>query len=182
MADYNSSYTGAQIDDGVGRAIVRNFGWQDFQDTATPGTPIPLTAANTWYDLTNDANGALTSTQYKVATHGTIWDSSTNTIDFSTLAIGDTVRFRTDVSFVTSGANHLVETRFVFGPSFNFSIPFDGIEVKSATTKRRIRYWSFTIKNADTRDNPGKFQARSDATGDSVFVGGWQIETQVFVP
>lgn len=182
MADYNSAYTGAQIDDGVGRGIVRSFGWQDFQDTTTAGAPISLVAANTWYDLTNDALGPLTDTTYKVATHGTIWDASTNTLDFSTLAIGDVVRFRTDITFTTTGANNVVSTQLAFGPGFTFSIPYDSRAVKSAGTVRSIRYFSFTIKNADTRDNPAKFQASSDSTGNSVVVGGWQIETQVFVP
>lgn len=182
MADYNSAYTGAQIDDGVGRAITRSFGWQDFQDTTTAGTPIALTSAGTWYDLTNDAAGVLTDTTYKVSSHGVIWDSATNTFDFSSLSVGDLVRFRTDVTFVTGGANHKVSTRLAFGPSYVFNIPFDSVNLKSATTERRILYWAFTIKNNDTKNNPAKLQASSDSTGDTVSVGGWQIETQVFVP
>lgn len=182
MADYNSAYTGVQIDDSVERGIIRAFGWQDAQDTTTATTPIALTAADTWYDLTNDASGPLTSSVYKVASHGVMWDPITNTFDFSTLAIGDVVRFRTDITFTTSGANHEVSTRLAFGPSFAFSLPFDSLDIKTSSTKRRVRYFSFTIKSADTRDNPAKFQAMSDATGDTVEVGGWQVETQVFVP
>ena len=182
MADYNSAYTGAQIDAAIARASVNSFGWQDFQDTATAVSPISLVAAGTWYDLTNNANGALTDTTYKVPQHGVIWNAGTNTLDFSTLRVGDVVRFRTDISFTTSGANHEVSTRLAFGPGYVFNIPFDSQDIKSASTKRRIRYWAFTIKNDDTRLNPAKFQARSDATGDTMTVGGFQIETQVFVP
>lgn len=181
MADYNSAYTGPQIDAAIGRAAVKAFGWQDFQDTATAITPIALTTAGVWYNLTNNAAGPLSSTVYKVATHGTIWNSSTNSFDFSTLSIGDVVRFRTDISFTTSGVNHEISTRLAFGPGLVFSIPFDSQDVKAASTKRRIRYWALTIKNDDTRLNPAKFQASSDGSGDTVVVGGWQVETQVFV-
>lgn len=182
MADYDSAYTGPEIDAAIARASVSSFGWQDFQDTATATTPIDLTAADTWYDLTNDALGPLTDDTYKATGTGTLWNSATNSFDFSTLNIGDVVRFRTDITITTGGANHGVSTRLAFGPGLAFSIPFDSRDIKAASSKRVIRYWAFTIKNADSRDNPAKLQSSSDATGDSIVVAGWQVETQVFVP
>lgn len=154
-----------------------SFGWHDYQDTATAGTPIALTAANTWYDLTNDGLGPLTDNTFAIAGHGEIWRPLTNRLNFSSLQVGDLLRIRTDITFTTSGANHKVQTRLAFGPSFANSVVFDAQTVKSAGDEQRFRYFSFTIKNTDTLNNPAKFQASSDATGDTVTVEGWQIET-----
>lgn len=153
------------------------FGWQDFQDTATAGSPIAMTAADTWYDVTNDGLGPLTDTTFGISGHGPIWDTAAQEFDFSDLAVGDMVRFRTDLEFTTNGANNEVSTRLAFGPSFAFDIPYDSKDLKSAGTARRIRYFSFTIKNTDTLNNPAKLQVSSDTTGDTVVVNGWQVET-----
>ena len=182
MADYNSEYTGAQIDDGVGRGIVRSFGWQDFQDTATATAPISLANIDTWYDITNNALGPLSSTTYKVADHGTIWDASTNTFDFSTLKVGDLVRFRTDMVFTTSGSNREIFTRLAYGPSFSWAFSLGSRYIRYSGDTQETRYMAFTIKSAEAQQNPAKIQCLSDAPGSEVVVNGWQVETQVFVP
>lgn len=182
MANYDSAYTGAQIDDGIRRAGTYDFGWQNFQDTATATTPINLVSANTWYDLTNNAAGPLTSTAYKVPGHGAIWNSTNNTLDFSSLAVGDVIRFRFDVLVTSGGANQNFFARLAFGPSFGFSNVFSRTAFKSATTDGQIfRYVSFAMLTSDTQSNPAKFQMQSDAAGNTVKVNGWLIETQVFV-
>ena len=157
-------------------ASTETFGWVDFQDTATASTPIALTVASTWYDVTNDGLGALTDDTFGITDQGDVWDTSTNTLDFSGFQVGDLFRFRTDWTFTTSGANHDIKSRLVFGPSYSYSLDFDSQTVKSAGSAQRLRYWSFTIKTADVRDNPAKLQVLSDSTGDSVTVEGFQIE------
>lgn len=152
-----------------------SFGWHDYQDDS--GGTIALTAANTWYDVTNDGAGSLTDDTFAISGHGDIWDTATDTLDFSSLQIGDVIRIRTDWTFTTSGANHLVESRLVFGPSYTYSLGFDHFVAKSAAAWQRLRYFSFTIKNTATLNNPAKFQVRSDSTGDTVDVEGFQIET-----
>ena len=42
-------------------------GVYDYNDLATTSTPIPLTLAGTWYDLTNDGAGAFTNKTYALA-------------------------------------------------------------------------------------------------------------------
>lgn len=181
MADYNSAYTGAQIDAAIARAQATTFGWQNFQDATTASTPITMTNADTWYDLTNDAAGALTTTSYKIPSHGTIWDSSTNTFDFSSLAVGDIVRIRFDVEVTTGGANHVVLSRLAFGSSYAFANVFNRVSFKTAVTGGQIfRYFSFAMLTEDTRTNPAKFQMQSDVGGNTVKVNGWIVETQVF--
>ena len=150
------------------------FGWHDYQDT---GGTISLTLADTWYDVTNDGAGALSDDTFAISGHGDIWDTATNTLDFSSLSVGDVVRFRTDWTFTTGGSNHMVESRLVFGPAYAYSLPFDQFVAKNAAAWQRLRYFSFTIKSADVLNNPAKFQVRSDATGDTVAIEGFQIET-----
>ena len=53
-------------------------GFAYYEDAATTGTPINLTAA-TWTDLTNDKAGSGTLTTYKPSyVTGDLWDSATN--------------------------------------------------------------------------------------------------------
>ena len=156
------------------------WGHQNFQDVATQSTPIALTAANTWYDLTNDGAGALSSQAYAVAGHGPIWDTATNRFDFSDLKVGDMIAIRFDVLVTTGGANHALQARINFGTGFAFSNIFHRNEFKSATVDGQIfRYFTFFMLTADTQANPARLQMRSDATGDSVKVNGWAIETYV---
>jgi hypothetical protein len=158
------------------------FGWQNFQDVTTQSSPVALTAASTWYDLTNDAAGALTTSAFAASDHGVIWDDATDTFDFTDLSVGDVVKIRTDIEFVTGGANHACELRMAFGPSYVYSLPIHRVNFKTAVSGgdgQVLRYFSFAMLNTDTRNNPAKLQARSDATGDTVKVNGWLVETHV---
>ncbi len=183
MADYNSAYTGAQIDEAVQRGLVRQYGWQNFQDTATALSPIALSSSDTWYDLTNNAAGTLTTTDYKVEGHGTIWDSATNTFDFSSLSVGDMVRIRFDILASSSGTNRIFTTRLAFGTGYTFANVLDRAYFKNSTTDGQIfRYFAFAMLTADTVNNPAKLQISCDSSGSTVKVNGWLVETEVFVP
>ena len=159
-------------------ASAGSFGWHDYQDSATT---VPLTTAGTWYDVGNDGLGPLSDTTFAISGHGDIFDTSTGLFDFSSLSVGDLLRIRTDMTFTTTGSNHLVESRLVFGPSYAYSLPFDQVLVKAAGDVQRVCYFPFTIKNTDALNNPAKIQVRSDASGDSLSVvdGGWQVETSI---
>ena len=157
------------------------FGWQNFQDVTTQSAPIALTVADTWYDLTNDAAGSLSSTTFKVSGHSDIWDDATDTFDFTSLSVGDVLRMRIDVEFITSGANHATELRLLYGPSYSYSLSIDHTTFKSAVSGgdgQRLLYLSLAMFTSDAIDNPAKIQARSDATGDTIKVNGWLVETQ----
>lgn len=159
-------------------SVGDSYGWQNFQDTATASSAISI-GNGAWTDLTNDGLGALTSTTYKVTGHGDIWDSSTNTLDFSSLSVGDVVTFRVDVEVTTGGANHDIDFRLAFGPSYSFSNNFETITVKSAGTKQIFKEFSFAMFNTDTLNNPAKLQIQSDSSGDTAKVNGWFIQTKV---
>ena len=166
---------------GAGFNRTREFyGVQDYQDTATAGSPVALVLADTWYDLPNDGLGPLSSQDQAVLGHGAIFNTSTGEFDFSDLSIGDMVHFRFDVEFTTTSPNTDVRMRLAFGPAFVFTLPFQKTphrDTVSGDDGREVRYFAFQMKTAATIDNPAKFQVLSDSTGDSVIVNGWQIET-----
>lgn len=155
------------------------WGWQNFQHT---GGAVTLTAADTWYDLTNDALGALTSTAYKVTGHGTIWNSTTNRLDVSDLSIGDRVHTRIDLTPTAAGVNNEFQFRLLLQEGV-LDIPIGAgppAFYKSSGTHDPITLEpSFTIFNAGTRDNPVAIQAKSDTAGASIQLSGFTIETRV---
>lgn len=151
------------------------FGWENYQDVTTTASPIDMTLADTWYDLTNDGEGSLTTTTFAPAGVGPLWDDVTNTLDFSTLSVGDDLRIRFDVDVVTSGANHGIDCQIVYGPSYGYSNIFLNTTIKSAGTHKLFMEFSLAMFNVATRDNPAKLQVRSDAAGDDVVVNGWKI-------
>lgn len=180
MVDYVSAYTGAEIDVRLGRVGEQVFGWQDYQDTATASSPIALTNAGEWYDLTNDGLGPLSSTVAKYPGHSEIYNTSTNLLSFSDLSLLDKINIRFDVEFTTAGPNHRVWVRVVFGPSFVFSLPLGKETHKTAVSGEEGRMFGaqpFYMYTNETLSNPAKFQAMSDSTGDTVVVNGWNIET-----
>lgn len=168
---------------GGGLSQVRQFyGVQDFQDTATAVSQIALTLANTWYDLTNNGLGVLSSQDQAIIGHGAIFNTLTGDFDFSDLVVGDMVFLRVDVQFTTVAPNTSVALRLAFGPAFAFTLPFHLTSHKSAVSGedgRIVRHFPFQIKSTDTLNNPAKLQAKADGVGCSVIVNGWQVESPI---
>jgi hypothetical protein len=156
------------------------WGWQNFQDVLTATTPIPLTVASTWYDLTNDAAGALSTLAYGVLGHGATWDNVASELDFSSLAVGDQVRLRIDVEVTTSGANHEVGMRILLDAG-GLDVPLTIISetYKAAGTYQIVVEASVTLFVAAVIAGPALIQMQSDNTGDTVKVNGWVTTTHV---
>lgn len=152
-------------------------GIYDYNDAVTATTPISIAVADTWYDITNDGAGAFTNKTYAFPDIADIWNTSTNQFDFSSLALGDTVDIRLDVEVTTNGANQDVDIDLVLavGQAGEYRIPFIVEQAfKTAGTRQIIRFNGIYMGDANTRDNPAKFQIRSDGTG-SVKVNGWYV-------
>lgn len=170
------------VTNGGGFARSRQFyGVQDYQDIATSTTPISV-PNGTYVDLTNDGLGPLSSEEYAPIGYGPIFNTSTGDFDFSGLDVGDMVFFRTDIEFVTTSPNTQVSTRLEFGPSPFFYLPYDTANYKSVVSGgagRRVRYFSFQMKSADTVNNTARLQVTADSSGVTCVVYGWQIETMI---
>lgn len=154
------------------------FGWENFEDTATTGTPITMPAANTWYDLTNNGLGLLTTTVPQISGVGPLWDTSGQVFDFTSLDVYDSLSFRFDITVTTPGANNVVKCRLAFGPSFGFANNFQETGYKSAGPHQIFREFSFAMFNTATRDNSAKFQVSCDQAGATAVVAGWKTEVK----
>ena len=149
------------------------FGIYDYADATTVVTPIDLTA-DTWAEMTNDGAGANTNKTYALTGIADVYNVGTNRFDFSDLALGDTVSIRVDAEITTSGANQTCDVDLVlaYGEVGEYRIPFIRNEFKTAATHGMTRFNDIYIGNALTRDNPARFEIRSDGNAD-VVVNGW---------
>lgn len=155
-------------------------GVYDYNDLATTSTPIPLTVAGTWYDLTNDGAGAFTNKTYALAGLTDIWNVSTNQFNWnngSLLSLGDTVDIRVDIDIITTGANKAVEVDIELGIGGSpYRLPIIPLEnFKTAGTYHDVRLMSIYLGDTNTLDFPAKIEATADGTGVSVVVNGWYV-------
>lgn len=154
-------------------------GWQNFQSS---GDTVTLTTAGQWYDLTNDALGSLTSTEYSPEGVGALWDSSEDRIDVSSLSVGDILKVRIDLTPTTAINNTLIHLRFVLqegelNAPLGISAP---LYYKSSGEQEPIApEGSFAIFTEDTRDLPVIIQAMSDTNNTSLSVAGWFMEPRL---
>lgn len=157
------------------------FGWADYNDVATEAAPIPLTLANTNYQLTNDGLGAHTRKDYAIHGHGDIWDVATNTFDFSSLKLGDVVTLRGDMVLHASGPTRdfFLAMEIGVGSGSEIILDIGHHSFKNAGDYHVIGLYSFYIGADFVRDNPARLLLKSDNTGDSVTVHGWFIQTMV---
>lgn len=154
-------------------------GWQDWNDSTTAITPITL--SGTPAGLTNDGVGPFTNTSYRVNGHGDIWDVSSNRFDWSSLALGDTVDIRIDVTVTTSAPNTQITTSFdlAIGGASPYVLNIDTRIFKSAGTNQVVRWYSIYMGDNNTLDNPARLLMVSDGSGDTVVVNGWYVRTLV---
>ncbi len=154
-------------------------GWSNYGDVTTQTTPIALTAAGTWYDMTNDGAGAQSDSTHELPEVTNIFNVATGAFDFSELAIGDTVDIRVDFAVTTAGANHEIEVKLNMDTApiaANFPLDIHRENFKAASTDASIvRYYSLFIGSAAVRDGVHKLQMKSDGTGDTVKVNGWFV-------
>lgn len=155
--------------------ITRTGVW-NYDDNATSSTPITLTPLNTFVDLTNDGLGANTL-EFPMPDVADPWNTSTNRIDFSDLAIGDWVDIRIDVTVTTTAANTVTTLAFELGLGGTpFEISIGANYFKAAGTYNITRYLGLFVGSANTRDNPAKIKMKSDAGTATVEVNGWYMK------
>lgn len=171
---------------GSGTATFQNFptvsmvevGWYDYNDTATTTTPIALTTAGTYYDLTNNGLGPNTKTIYGIAGISNIFNTSTNRFDFSGLELGDVLDIRVDISVTTSSANTAVDVvlELATGTGTPVNIPLiSPTNIKTSSTLQILSERSFYLGSLLTKDSPAKLKVRADTAGATVKVNGWYV-------
>ena len=160
-----------------GLLIENHFGWQDYNDLATKTTPLQLTLADTWYEITNDGLGPYSNKTHKIFDHKDIWKPATNSFDFSSLNVGDVVFLRLSAYIATSNANVNVagKLRMAIGSAIEYDLPFYGGLIKNTGEHYITTTTVLYIGNTETRDCPAKVIGMADATGVSIVTDGWFI-------
>ena len=152
-------------------------GWADYEDVATTGTPISVTAIPAV--LTNDGTGVNTNTSYlPVGGNGVtqLWDTSSNGFDFSDLDVGDMVDIRMDISVITTSTNTAVDVNLHMGSGGSIIVPFISQQnFKAAGTFEVIRYMGVYIGSTDVRDSLAQLKVSADKNC-TCTVNGWYIK------
>lgn len=154
------------------------MGWADYNDLATASTPISLTLADTFYDLTNDGLGGFTNKNFIIPGHGEIWNADTGRFDFSSLKLGDTVDLRIHCDITTTGPNREVELVMDLGIGGSpYTLDLDHHTHKASGTYSMARWFGIYMGDANTRDNPAKLAIKCDDIGTTVKVLGWYVRS-----
>ena len=160
-----------------GKTITHHFGWQDYNDLATKTTPITLINQNQWYELPNDGLGPYSNLSHKITDHGNIWDTSSNSFNFTSLKLGDVVMLRISAYVTTSSSNVAVfgKLGMAIGSGIDYDIPFYSDLIKHSGKRLLSVNTFFYIGNEETRQFPAKIFVSSDVSGAEVEVDGWFI-------
>jgi hypothetical protein len=149
-------------------------GFLDYADLTTATTPIEVTALGSPVKITNDGAGANTNKLYPPTGVTDIWNTVTNTFDFSQLSLGDEVALRLELVVNTSTPNQNVDVdiRLAEGTASEYTIPFGRGIARFAGDYHALRYNGIYIGNSDTLTGGGFFEVSSDNDCD-VEVVGW---------
>lgn len=155
-------------------ALKPLFGFWDYNDLATTGTPLNA-VASTPLALPNDGAGAFTNKTYKPLGMTDIWNAGGGVFDFTELSLGDTVDIRLDVSVTTTSANQNVDLYLQLGQGGSaYNIVFDTILVKAASTKQLVSFSSVYMGDLNTLNNAAQFFVLTDSAA-TVTVNGWYV-------
>lgn len=157
-------------------AFFNSIGSFHYADLATQTTPI-ATVANTPIKVTNDGAGAFTNLSNAPYGVDTVWVSTTNQFDFSSLSIGDCVSLRTDLNIDLVGTNtsYRLFMKMAIGSGNEWELNLHNGERKSTTAFPETTYIGFDIENEDTRDFPAEIWIETDA-GSAIKVNGWFLK------
>ena len=152
-------------------------GWADYNDTATTGSPIAVTAVPT--ALTNDGLGVNTNTSYlPISGNGItqLWDTSLSGFDFTALDVGDMLDIRMDISVIIASTNTVVDVNLLMGTGGSVVVPFISDQNYKATgTFEVIRYMGIYIGSTDVRDTLAQLKIEADKNCTCI-VHGWYIK------
>ncbi len=151
---------------------VNAFGWFMYNDLTTQTTPIPF-VTNVDKKLTNDGAAPGSTGVYAPFGITNIWNTTTNQMDFSQLAIGDVVNMRLLVETTTTVVNQTYNVGFksaIGSPSAN-TVIFLVDSAKTAGTKRQAVSIQVAVSNFNNQTFPSEFFINSDGGGNIKVLG-----------
>lgn len=169
-----------ELVDAMNQLGIVSHGFVDYNDSATETTPIAVLSGVTTV-LTNDTLGAQTNRNHLPENVTDLWNSSTNSFDFSQLAVGDHVQIRMHLKVTTTANNTAIKAFLTMaeGTPTEYTIPYSNGLYKTSTVDDEIsRYNSFYIGNEDVRDAPTKLQVLADEDCSIKVVGFYCVVTR----
>ena len=153
--------------------------WFNANDTATAATPIAHGAGATNTYLTNDALGPQT-TSYNPDSKAVLWDPSTGKFDFSSLKIGDLVKFRIDLSISNAAAQEIdLFMSLAEGQVTPYELNIDHAYYKTASASEPLTAnFEVYIGNEITKNGGARFRFSSIAAA-TIIVSGWFYKVTV---
>jgi hypothetical protein len=147
--------------------------WFDANDTATAATPIAHSAGATGTWLTNNALGSFTNS-YNPDSKDALWNPSTNLFDFTSLKIGDTVKFRVDINLSNSAAQEVdLFMSIAEGSAGPYEKNMNHVYFKTASTLANDTVeFEVYIGDENTRTGGARFRFGSVAAA-TIVVNGW---------
>lgn len=161
-----------EVVDFVNRADLATMGFYDYADNATQTTPISVTAGVKTL-IENDGLGAFTNKNYPCVGVADIYDGSSDSFDWSGLALGDIIDIRLDIEVTTTSPNTDIQVYLELGTGAGtYQIPFIFTQVKGTGAKPLNRFNGIYMGDANTLNNGGKFYIEADEDV-TVKVNGW---------
>lgn len=142
-----------------------------YADLATQTTPLAYTTGD--LQLENDIAGAKTFLSQPPYGITSVWNESTNTLDFSQLSIGDEVSLRVDLIITTSGANQKSDIKLLLGEGTADEETFivGSFHTKTAGATSMSAEIHFDIRNENQRTTGAKLLFASDASANIEVTG-----------
>lgn len=169
---------------GLGTAVFQNLpafstvqvGNYRIVNSASPA--VALTAAGTFYTITNDKLGAGTSSIYGVSGVTNVFDATNNQFILSGFAIGDLLMVSAEVDVTVGTANTAVDVVLDLGVGDpgTYTIPLLALtNIKTASTVRLVCQKWVAIRDNITLVNPARIRARADTTGATVLAKSFDL-------
>ncbi len=126
--------------------------------------------ADTWTDLPNDAAGSFTNTAYSPTDIGglDLIDTSNGYLDFSDLDLGSQLIIRSDVTVTPQTNNSLFQMRYLLGGGageYQLLFLSERLDSGSGLDYQRVIPFPVYMGDTNTRDNPGRLQAKLTTAG-----------------
>lgn len=154
-------------------ASVGHFHYNDLATQTTPLVVLPSVPKK----LTNDALGDFTTSEFAPYGVSSVWETSTNSLTFSPLDLGDEGRIRFDLLLTSTSPSQTfaLYVKFGVGSASEYDMLVSKwVEKDAVTDGQIIRELSFSIDNEDWLFNVADIYILSDDDA-SVKVNGWYI-------
>lgn len=160
--------------------LQTNYGFVDYNDSATSVTPISL-LADTWTKLTNNTLGPYTKDDQLPAGVTRIWNAITNQFVFDELPLNTTIYGRFDIEITTSVLDSVVDLIAVVGvgSTSEFEVPLmTSAFFTTSGVKKIAPFNGMYIGSNDIKNYPTEIRIRSTSAC-TVKVNGWYVTIQL---